>query len=803
MPRRQCSASKKFEEIRKLLRTSLPYLLPLAGLMIVGAPLMAGGPPRISGARPSSSPVPVSFREEIEPLVRAECVSCHGKDTPSGGLNLASPEAMRKGGTTTGARLIVPGNPKASLLVAYIQGSKQPRMPLGRPALSEEKIRRVEEWIQQGAIVDPIKLTWPYTPPAAFIPVPKVRDAAWPRNDIDRFVLAKLEARGLQPSPPASKAVLLRRVYLDLVGLPPAPEEADRFYADSTPGAYERLVDRLLDDPRYGERWARHWLDLVRFAETHGFEQDNIRPRAWRYRDYVIRSFNVDKPYDRFLKEQLAGDELYPNDPDALIATGFARLGSWDELSKDGPQRWQDYLNDATDTTGSVMLGLTVGCARCHDHKYDRITQRDYYRLQSFFVSTQWRDLKLPDAAQPAAYQERVAAARTKIEALSAEAKATTDEKRRDQLNGDAGRLERDIAPIEPYAEGITDGGPIPVAHHVLLRGSLTTPGPEVAPGFIASLCGGVERPALPAPVDGETTGERAALALWIASPNNPLTARVIVNRLWQHHFGQGIVATPSDFGKNGGNPSHPELLDYLARQFVADGWSLKKMHRRMLLSATYRQSIAENPRAAKADPANRLLWRMNRIRLEGEALRDSILAVSGRLNPERGGPSVYPAVSAEVLDTGSTHKWGSSPEDQRRRRTIYVFQRRSLALPLVEAFDGPDMVNTCPRRSTTTIAPQALALFNGAFSREESRCFADRVEREVGANPTARIALAYRLAFCRAPSPNEKARARAYLDRKAAMYASTAKSDAEARSRAFSDLCHVLINANEFLYLD
>lgn len=768
--------------------------------------MVLGAPPRASSPLRPPAHTPVSFREDVEPVLKAECSTCHSKENPSGGLNLEAPETFLKGG----AKLVVPGNPRASRLIAYVRGLKQPRMPLGRPALPEGKIRTLEAWIRQGAGIDPVKPTWPYKPPEAVIPVPTVKGVAGTRNEIDRFVLAKLEAKGLRPSPPAPKTALLRRVYLDLVGVPPTPAEADRFFADTAPGAYERLVDRLLDDPRYGERWARHWLDLVRYAETHGFENDGVRPRSWRYRDYVIRSFNADKPYDRFLKEQLAGDELYPNDPDALIATGFARLGPWDELSTDGPQRWQDHLNDATDTTGAVMLGLTVGCARCHDHKYDRVTLTDYYRLQSFFASTKWRDLKLPEEVQPAAYRERTTAAHARIDALTAEAKAQTDEKRRKELEEEANRLRREIAPVEPFAEGVTDDGPTPVKHHVLLRGNLATPGAEVTPGFIASLRGSAPPTALPAPVDSETTGMRATLAAWIASPENPLTARVIVNRLWQHHFGQGIVATPSDFGKNGGNPSHPELLDYLARKFIADGWSLKRMHRAMLLSATYRQAITANPRAAKLDPTNRLLWRMNRMRLEGEPLRDSILTVSGRLNPERGGPGVYPAVSAEVLSTGSTHKWGTSPEDQQRRRTIYVFQRRSLALPLVEVFDGPDMVNTCPRRNTTTIAPQALALFNGAFSREESRYFAQRVVREAGADTSARIARAYRIAFCRTPSAGEVRRARAYLDRKAAMYAAAdggaaAAKDAPAdpRTRALADLCHVLINANEFLYLD
>jgi mono/diheme cytochrome c family protein len=741
-------------------------------------------PPTSAGAKASR----VSYHETIAPILKADCTGCHSKEAAGGGLALDSVAGLRKGGEKSGAKIIVPGNPKASLLIAYLRGAKQPRMPMGRPPLSEAQIRQVETWIAQGAVVDTEKLGFPYTPPPAAVPVPKVKNAAWAVNDIDRFVLAKLEASGLKPSPPASKPVLLRRVYLDLVGVPPTPEEADHFYADTAPGAYERLIDRLLNDPRYGERWGRHWLDLVRYADTHGFEADNIRPRAWRFRDYVIRAFNADKPYDRFLKEQVAGDELFPGEPDALIATGFARLGPWDELSAEPEQRWQDYLNDVTDTTGAVMLGMTVGCARCHDHKYDRIGIADYYRLQAFYSTTTWRDLSLPEDVDPAAYREKVREARTEME----------------RLDNEAGGLEREIAPIEPFAEGITDQGPKAKPQHILLRGSLGTPGPTVEPGFIVALCGGIEKPApITLPATGKTTGRRTALANWIASAENPMTARVMVNRLWQHHFGQGIVRTPSDFGRNGAKPSHPELLDWLGRKFIAEGWSLKKMHRLMLTSAAYRQSIAQNPLAMKKDPANHLLWRMNRIRLEGEALRDSILSASGGLNLEQGGPGIYPKISGEVLSTGSTHKWGNSPEDQQRRRSVYVVQRRSLGLPLVEVFDGPDMINTCPRRNQTTIAPQALALFNGEFSQTEAVRFAGRVSREAGAEGEARIVRAYRIAFCRRPTTTEVANAKAYLTHKQAMYTADKVKPADAESRSLADFCHILINANEFIYLD
>ena len=607
----------------------------------------------------------------------------------------------------------------------------------------------------------------------------------------------------------------------------------------------------------------------MRYADSDGFENDGARPRAWRFRDYVIRSFNQDKPYDRFLKEQLAGDELYPNDAEAITATGYARLAPWDSLSTDPPQRWQDFLNDVTDTTGSVMLGLTVGCAKCHNHKYDRISQADYYRMQAFFTPIKWQETHLPNnATDPPWFNSKRAEAQAHLIPLQQQMKNLVDshraialaekqqkarpgekvqvddgdierairktrEREFEQLRNDIDHWQSALQPLEPVAEAITDEGRNAKPTHLLLRGSLLTPGPEVQPGFVASLAGGEEKPAtLTASEKGNTTGRRSALANWIASPNNPMTARVMVNRIWQHHFGMGIVGTSSDFGKNGDKPTHPELLDWLALKFENEGWSLKKMHRLMLLSNTYQQSTQINPVNVKADPTNKLLSHMNRIRLEGEALRDSILTVSGRLNPTAGGPGIYPKVSDEVLSTGSTHKWGNSSEEEGRRRTVYVFQRRSLALPLSEVFDGPDMVNSCPRRTTTTIAPQALALFNGDFSREEARYFADRVVRESGEDTTKQIAQAYTIALIRKPTASQQMLALAFLQKQTRLHLEDGNNGQKsgqngkqsvvrqavlsvdnppvdpkklkmAQQAALTDFCHILINTNEFLYLD
>ena len=799
------------------------FLLPVAALVALGA---SGTPSQVkpkakarpAAAKSAAAPASVSFHDDIEPLLKASCASCHSADKHTSGFVVETTGGLFAGGKKYGAKGIVPGKPQESKIVAYLRGAGVPRMPMGGAAIPEAQIVKVERWIAQGAKIDALKLGWPYAAPVAYS-VPKVKNIAWVKNPIDAFVLAKLEAKGLKPSAPASKIALLRRVYADLIGETPTPDEADAFLNDKSPAAYPKLVDRLLQDPRYGERWGRHWLDLVRYADTHGFENDGTRPYAWRYRDYVIRAFNADKPYDQFLKEQIAGDELFPGNADALAATGYARLASWDELSTDHEQRWQDFLNDVTDTTGSVMLGLTVGCARCHNHKYDRISQADYYRMQSFFSNVRFNDTPLPDDKQETSeVRKALAAMNAKIADLRKRRDGEPDAEKKKHYDEQIHETEQHYAPYQPIVEATTDKGKTADKSFLLKRGDLHSPGQEVEPGFVASLVGGRDTPALITPTaNAHSTGRRAALAGWIASDTNPMTARVMVNRMWQHHFGRGIVGTPSDFGINGDKATHRELLDWLGIQFVKSGWSMKKMHRLMLLSNTYQQSTHTDSIAAKRDPTNRLFWRMNRIRLEGEALRDSILTVSGRLNPQMGGPGIYPQLSEEVLSTGSTHKWGSSPEDQQRRRTIYVFQRRSLILPIVEAFDGPDLVNTCPRRTTTTIAPQALALFNGDFSRTEARFFAGRVQREAGGDGAKQIDLAYRIALIRLPTAAQKAVALDFLAKQKRLYLNGGKNGASAKTAsapdantgkkasldALSDFCHVLINTNEFLYMD
>jgi len=760
---------------------------------------------------------PPEFYRDVQPVLAIHCVKCHGPDSQKGGLRFDLKASALKAGKS-GERAIVPGDPHRSALVRRVASADaEERMPPKGAPLSTAQVAVLRRWVAAGAPWPDRDDYWAFRPPGRS-PI---------AHDIDGFILAKLRARGLTPSPPASRHVLLRRLYADLLGVPPSPREARDFLEDGSPDGYERLVDRLLSDPRYGERWARHWLDLVRYADSDGFGMDGVRPHAWRYRDYVIRSLNEDKPYDRFVMEQVAGDELFPGDPDALVATGFLRLGPWDAACPDAKHRWHEFLNEVTHTTGSVFLGLTVGCARCHDHKYDRVTQRDYFALQAFFAGATRTSKPLPDMDPPhvrrklAEIRARAAPLRAELntfreehrrlvivrklqEGAGDEVGATDDEvkasldqaqpKKRETLEGQIKNLEASADPYRPAAEVVVDAASPPPKTHVLRRGLPDSPGEEVQPGFIAALVDG----------DGSKPGEsphkRGSLARWLASPVNPLTARVMMNRLWQYHFGRGLVATPSDFGRNGAQPTHPELLDWLACEFTAGGRTLKRMHRLILTSATYRQSSEFRAEAAAVDPENRLLWRKSRRRLEAEAVRDSILAVSGRLDLRHGGPGVYPRIHdelfAETRATGDRPAlWGETPEADTLRRTVYVAQRRSVMIPLIQAFDGAGMNQSCPQRAGTTVPSQVLAMMNDEFVRKEARHFAERARRE-GTDP---IETAYRLAFARSPTDDERRGSSDFLREQARRYVDAGQEEKE----ALTDLCQVILNTNEFLYID
>jgi hypothetical protein len=626
--------------------------------------------------------------------------------------------------------------------------------------------------------------------------VPAVRDAAWPRNAIDRFILAALEAQDLHPLPPADRLTLLRRVTFDLTGLPPTPDEIDAFLGDVAPDAYERAVERLLASPAYGERWATSWLDLARYADTDGFEQDTVRTVAWRYRDWVIDAANRDLPYDQFLGQQLAADELSAGDEAALQATGFLRCGpDMPDINLQDERRHM-LLNEMTATVGAVFLGLQMGCAQCHDHKFDPLSQADFYRLRAVL--------------EPCDVLQSIP----------------------------EGRVLHEL--------------PVPPESRLWIRGDFRRPGPMVEPAFprIANPWGdavpvgetvaaaaaeerfeddpihdddegvredddeeGDEDRVADEELPATTSGRRSALAAWLARPDHPLTSRVMVNRLWQGHFGRGLVGTPSDFGRMGEPPTHPELLDWLATEFIARGWSIKSLHRLIVTSATYRTAGRPSSpewdaataaaadeswsRLVAADPDNRLLGRMPRRRLEGEAIRDALLAVGGGLVHRGGGPGVMPPLPAEVASTLlNADQWiVSRDRADHRRRSVYLFVRRNLRYPLFEAFDGPDTQASCPRRNRSVTAPQALWLLHGELAHEAARDLATVVHRDAGSDPASQTQRAFLCALSRPPDPAELQLAVDFL---------TERSAAQAPSGdGLADLCLALLNANEFVYVD
>jgi hypothetical protein len=702
------------------------------------------------------------------------------------------------------------------------------------------------------------------------VPTPAGRD--WVKNDVDAFILAKLEEKKLTPAPPADKVTLIRRATLDLTGLLPTPEEVQAFVGDNSPDAFAKVVDRLLASPRYGERWARHWLDLARYADSEGFKSDETRPNIWRYRDYVIDSFNQDKPYNRFVKEQIAGDELYPNDPAALIATGFNRHFPDESNARNLMQRRQELLNDITDTVSATFLGMTYGCARCHDHKFDPILHKDYYRLQAFFANTRIEDnasLESPEhrselAAKRAVWEEKTkdiradmdkvvepqiaslykdsfdkfppeiqdsittaAGERTPIQwQMYYKAKTQlehTPEEASKKLRGPAAKrwaeLKTELAkfddikpPEEPVAQAMIDNGKNSPSTHVLAVGVYDAYKEEVQPGFLSILDPSDAKIAPPEGIN--SSGRRSALANWLADPQNPLSTRVMANRIWHYHFGRGIVGSPSDFGVMGERPANKELLDYLTATFIENGWSIKKMHRLIMLSNTYQQSTKFNPEAAKIDPEDKLVWRYNRHRLEGEAIRDAMLEVSGRLNLKMYGRGVFPPLPAGVDPRGGWKRNEDPAETQ--RRSVYTFVRRNVRYPMFEVFDMPDTHESCPRRNTTVTAPQALELLNNELVLDWSKSLAGKVLNDGGLTPEAQVDRAYRLAFSRTPTEAERKTALEFLNRQSAILAERMATDEKTplpdnlpegvekvKAAALVDLCHALLNSNEFVYLN
>ncbi len=805
---------------------------------------------------------------QVYDIFRQQCIKCPGP-AKAGGLDLRSDEGLKKGGTR--GPVVVPHQPASSALYKYVSHAEQPFMPAGGQKLPDESLDLIRRWIDAGAslaavpaasptaaaaaaelarleerpITDEERRYWAFVKPVRHQP-PAVANAAWSRNAIDAFLWSAMEARGLAPAAPADKRTLVRRAYLDVLGLPPTPAEIDAFVSDAAPDAWPRLVDRLLASPHYGERWARHWMDLARYADSGGFEFDDDRPEMYRYRDYLIDAFNTDKPYDQFVREQIAGDELDRPSDASLIATGFLRLGP------EGGNR-QDALDDLVATTSLTFMGMTVSCARCHNHKFDAIPQKDYYRMQAVFFPTR-------SQAHPLAPSHEVAAndaERQRIDALikpllakklaiekpyhdqivarevaklpeylqiawKTPAAERTDGQRLNvtqiedtlkvgslrnlvkeehvvalmppeataahaQVKAEIRALEATRPERLPSARAIGERSRTPEPSYFLHRGSPDAPGSAMTPGVLSAASDG-EWAFPPPPATATSSWRRRGFAAWLVQRDNPLTARVMVNRLWQHHFGEGIVRTPSNFGKMGEPPSHPALLDWLAVEFMDKGWSLKTMHRLMLTSQAYQMSSRDVPANVGIDPENRQFWRMPRLRLDAETVRDAVLATAGTLQRTVGGPAIFPYIDPDLFEKSSRRDWkGLADSDPATwRRSLYVFSKRSIRYPMFEAFDQPNLVNSTDRRNRTTIAPQALILMNNPMVLFQAGKFAERVRSEAGAETARQVDRAYLLALGRVPDAAERTRASEFIGES---------------SSGLDEFCHVLLNLNEFIY--
>ncbi|MEZ5361899.1 MAG: DUF1553 domain-containing protein [Bryobacterales bacterium] len=845
------------------------------------------------------------FEHDVLPILEARCVACHG-ETPQSGLDLRSLAALLRGGKQ--GPVLEEGFSEKSILVRQIESGAMPPKGAGE-ALTRAEIARIRGWIDEGGFADYVdkgnpldrafteaeapeitaedRKAWAFQKPVAHDP-PRVKSQDRVRSPIDAFVLAKLEDKGLTLSAEASKRTLLRRAYFDLWGLPPTPEETAAFLGDSRPDAYERLLDRLLASPKYGQRWGRFWLDAAGYVDTTGkdFQANNVSvaPGMWRYRDYVIEAFNEDKPWDRFLTEQLAGDELYdfrnareytPEMLKALIATGYLRtqLDATDEDISDRPADRYDAMFAMLDKVSASALGLTLTCARCHTHKFDPIPQRDYYRFLALFSSaynpsawiqpkkrlmytvadserkeieehnksidaeTKKLEDQIAEILDP--YRKKLRAEKLKeapeeirsdlAEALDVEAKersevqkyliakfgklAKLSEEELDEAlskdhTAEVAKLRKDLETWNGYRRelhpirALWDGKDHSPTMRLLQRGSVEAPGPRVSPGFLSILCSpGDDCTAEPSSHRaGDTSGLRLALAEWLTSPDHPLTARVIVNRLWQHHFGTGIVATVDNFGEMGSGASHPELLDWLAVDFMEHGWKAKRLHKQIMLSSAYRQSSkrSDNPSADRAeseDSENRLLWRMPLRRLEAEALRDSILAVAGRLDDSLDGPPVELTARPDGLQF-------AEDDGPKARRSVYLLARRTWPSTFLAVFDFPIIDTTCTRRTPSATPLQSLTLMNSEFVLHNARVAAERLGGGEAA-PADFVDKAYDLLFARPAGDAERALAVAHLKEQQALYGKSNASEQESAARAAESLIHMLLSSNEFLYVD
>jgi mono/diheme cytochrome c family protein len=763
------------------------------------------------------------FKKEVRGILEKRCLACHGGDDVMGGFNLATREGLLRGGES--GQAVESGKGTASRLYKLITRAEQPYMPYEEDKLPDAEIARIAEWIDLGApydrplvesvaeasdwrerdVPESARAFWSFQPLTRVEP-PAVRNEAWCRNEIDRFILARLEAAGLAPNPEADRRTLIRRAYFAAIGLPPAPEAVDAFIASDDPRAHEQLAERLLANEHFGERWARHWLDVARFAESHGFEQDYDRPHAYHYRDFVIRAFNADMPYDQFVRWQLAGDEFAPDEPLAMMATGFLGAGVFPtQITANEVERTRyDALDDMAATTGTAFLGLTIGCARCHDHKFDPLPQADYYRFISTFTTTVRSNIELdlkPEETRAALTGwERengslTAALAQAVERLERDAApASLLHPLRGVLFGCLVRKPRPkLTPVMVASEGFT-----PIRHHTqgadffeetyfLKRGDCDQKDGIAEPGVLQVLMrhpDGTDHWRVEPPEGWRTSYRRRSLANWMTDTDHGpghLLARVIVNRLWHHHFGRGLVATPNDFGAQGEPPSHPQLLDWLAAQLIENGWRLKPIHKLIMTSAAYRQSSEFDEAKSQADPLNALVWRYAPRRLEAEIIRDALLAVSGTLDRTMYGPG--------TLDEGHV------------RRSIYFTIKRSKLIPMLVIFDTPEPLVSVGRRPTTTIAPQALLFLNNEHVRAWTKNFAARLAPAAERSLERAVTEGYRIALGRRPTKAESFETVAFLERQQASY--EAVGHGKPQDLALADFCQVLMSLSELIYVD
>ncbi len=928
------------------------------------------------------------FNTQVKPILEQNCFQCHGGEAEvQGGLELTNREKILEGGHY-GAAVSLEEPDDSFLLEMVGYGQETAEMPPDGK-LDDASLEVLAKWINMGlpypdqdgnviSVSETASDYWAYRP-LRRPQVPSVYSLDWVRNPIDAFILAKLEERCYTPAAPASKLTLIRRAYYDLTGLPPSPEAVDSFLNNTSPFAYEKLIDELLESPRYGEKWGRHWLDLVRYAETNGYESDSDKPYVWRYRDYVINAFNQDKPYDEFIKEQLAGDELDTVSPETIIATGYHRLGVWDNGPADRKLARYDYLDDIVSTTGQVMLGMTIGCARCHDHKIDPISTHDYYSFLAFFhditphnsgphadigtpeqqaerdrqlaekrqaeekcqddlfqiqenikielakihpepiapdiVVSPIRDLtyrfyrdtfeQFPndfDSLEPTAegklfrnlftlapanrkknfglvfegtlqvpenatytfhlvlngafrlilngqlVSELSGDSETQLtlevgdvpirleyfikdvdkphleiswsgpnlekQSLSTAATINFDElikthterikgnpplkvlvDQYNELKKQRDNIRRRRVPYDYLALAVSENGQTPT--HILRRGNPHLVGREVKPAFPEVLNSRAENIQLN-PKDGKPSGKRRVFAEWVGRAENPLTARVMANRIWQYHFGRGIVRSSNDFGKLGTPPTHPELLDWLASEFIASGWRLKTIHKLIMTSSTYRMSSQSHSDYIQQDANNDLFWRFNIRRLAAEEIRDTVLWNTGKLNLKMGGPSVFPELPQEVLATASRpgSVWGKSPPDEANRRSVYVKIKRSLLVPILNQFDQANTDSTCPVRFSTTVPTQSLTMLNGKFINDQAQAFANKMQSEGGETVEERVKFGLRLVLCREPVATEIQHALTFIQE-------LQQKDALSSEVALTRFALLALNLNEFIFVD